>query len=305
MTMITKQFANDVGNNLFKKFFMSDGKEYSWDWPSIYTEENTDQLTVDTISYAGLTGAVATGELVNYSVEGLKELGKISITQTKYTKGSQLSEELVKSDRYIKFVPQLGKAVGRSLRYTADLQAAAFLNHAFNTAYHVDPVASSGVALCQSHTLKSGDTVLNELTQASLDFDTFWAAVTHGMVNLKTQSGMPITAEPIALIYHPNNEPMVQKIWNATAEPDGSIANPNTLKTYLSGVKRIPCLHLTTNTNWFVLYRGAKDDILREWFWKEQHRSFPAEGNMGLNIFGFQMFGDGVVDFIHIAGNQG
>ena len=45
--------------------------------------------------------------------------------------------------------------------------------------------------------------------------------------------------------------------------------------------------------------------LLRLWFYKPTHRSYPSQGNMGLNIFGFEMFGDGCLDFIHIAGNQG
>jgi hypothetical protein len=161
-----------------------------------------------------------------------------------------------------------------------------------------------GVELCGTHTMHDGTSYDNDLTPASLTFDTVWQAVNHYETSLVSHAGLYLRDVPKYLVYHPSKEKEVRAILKSTnGEPGTADNDANTLLDY--NLVPIPCRFLSTSTNWFLAGSRFPKDFY--FFTREGVKSAMENDfdRMGIKMRTYQRFALGVREFVYIVGNPG
>jgi len=301
MANTTYSFAKAVAITDYLKPFRDSAKLQSWNWKKICTMGKTTRATEQVFSWAGFPAARKTGELDSIYYADMSELDPTTFTVAKYTLATMFSNELIDDNQHLpELMGEAGKAMGDSHSCIRDVHAAAPFNRAFNSSYTM----FDGVEMCGTHTLKSGDSFVNELVTASLTWDNLWSGVNKFETSMLTQSGLYMKDTPKFLIYHPSKQKEVEAILKTTTGQPGTADNDaNTLLT--RSLVPIPCRHLTTSTNWFLAGEGFKADF--KWFDRMKVKS-KMEDDFdldGVKLKTTQRFASGIRNYTHIFGNTG
>jgi hypothetical protein len=152
--------------------------------------------------------------------------------------------------------------------------------------------------------MHDGTSYDNDLTPASLTFDTVWQAVNHYETSLVSHAGLYLRDVPKYLVYHPSKEKEVRAILKSTnGEPGTADNDANTLLDY--NLVPIPCRFLSTSTNWFLAGSRFPKDFY--FFTREGVKSAMENDfdRMGIKMRTYQRFALGVREFVYIVGNPG
>jgi len=302
MALTTFAMAKSIALTQYMKPFRNDSKLQTWAWDKIFTKKGTKKATEQVYGTAGYPVARQTKEMETIYYADMAELDATTFTVNKYTLGTMFSHELIKDNlRHPDLMKDAGSAMGSSHAFLRDQVTAAIFNRAFNST--TQPMYDS-VALCGTHTLKSGDSFVNELTAATLSYDSVWSAVNSFQTSITAHSGLYLFDVPKFLLYHPSKEREVKKILETTnGEPDTADNNKNTLRDY--NLVPISCRFLSTSTNWFLMGSRFKNDLLYLSREKLQNDMDDDFDRMAVKIRSYQRFATGVRDFLYIFGNQG
>jgi len=302
MANTTYSHAKAIALTQYMKPFRSDSNRQSWEWGKISTSKGTKRATEQIFSTAGLPVARQTKELETIYYADMAELGATTFTVNKYSLATMMSHELIQDNLHLPdLVKDAGSSMGQSHAFIKDQAVAAIFNRAFNST--TQPMYDSA-ALCATHTLNSGDSFANELTAASLTWDTLWSAVNSFQTTIISHAGLYLYDVPKFLVYHPSYEKQVRTILRTTnGEPDTADNNANTLLDY--NLVPIPCRFLTTSTNWFLAGSKFKNDLL--FFTREPVKTDMDDDfdRMAVKVRTYQRFAVGVREFLYIFGNQG
>ena len=299
MANTTYAFAKAVALTSYMPAFIDKSEKQSWDWEKIVTKKSTDGATEQIFSYAGLPVARKTGELGSIYYADMKELGSTTFTVGKYTIGTTFSDEVIADNQHLgDLMKEAGTFMGDAQSYINDASMAYPFNNAFSAFTMYD-----SVALCGTHTLKSGDTFNNVLTTSSLTYDNLWAAISKFETTLFTQSGLYLKDTPKYIVYHPSKEKNMQAILKSSLVPGGANNDKNTIQGY--NLVPIPCRFLTTTTNWFLLGSRFPETYIRfnrqrpevEW-----DKDFVRGAVMCKST---QCFTRGIKEYSYIFGNVG
>lgn len=303
MTMVTTEMAHAISRQIFQPAFNVSADMKHWDWEQLATIRSSDAAYEQTFGYTGIGAAVATDELAPAYYGKYQELPTIQWIHTKYTLGGMVSQELIEDNKNLPdVVGTLGKKIGEGHAYIKDYTVAQLFNNAFtsSTAYNLYDSAQ----LCTSHTLqKSGGTVNNALTAASLNFTNLWLAINFFEYSMYTHEGLPTSDTPKYLLYHPSQHKTVKKILETDrGEPDTANNNKNTLTDY--GITPIPCRFLTS-TYWFLAGSQFPEDLV---FYNRIAKEVKEDADFdrdAVKIKSRERFSVKFKDWMHIVGNPG
>jgi len=296
----TYRFAKSVALVDYMDPFRQNQDNYTWGWESISTKKSTNRATEQVFSFGGLPAAMQTGELQPIFYADMSEQAATTFTVNKFTLATMFSYEFLKDAYHLPdMMSEAGTAAGESHSFIKDQAMAAPLNRAFNSSYTM----YDDVELCGTHTLDSGDSYVNKLTTASISYDNVWLGVNHFETTPLSQSGLYITDTPEYILYHPSKHKEVRAILESDKEPGTADNDKNTLKDY--NLKPLPCRHLSTTTNWFIVGSKFKKDFLCIERETPQTATDDDFDRMGMKFRSHQRFAVGIRDFFWIVGNVG
>jgi hypothetical protein len=272
----------------------------TWDWKSISTSKTTDRASEEVFGYTGFASPRLTGELEQIHYDSMFELDPTVFTVQKFTLATMFSDELLADNQNLpNLMTEAGKAMGESHKYIRELLMAQHFVNAFTA------TSWDGVAMCATHTTKSGDSLDNALTGADASHTAAWLGYSHFKTALITQQGLPIRDEPAAVICHPSFE----KAWRQILESDKETLaatnfsqDKNVLKNKM---KIITCRYLADTDAWFIVGKRWKNDFL---FIERQKPKTTTEADFdkeGLKIKNVQRFVTGFRDHTYVVGNPG
>jgi hypothetical protein len=302
----TYSFAKSIALTDYMKPFKTNSELQTWAWDRLVTKKKTNRATEQIFSWAGLPPARETNELQDVFFSDLHELAATTFTVNKYTLGTLFSHEFLQDNQHMPdLMKEAGASMGDSHGYIRDFSVAQTYNRAFNSSYTM----YDGVELCGTHTLNDGTSLVNELTAASIAYDSFWLMVDYFETTMYNQSGLYLRDDPKYIIYHPSKEKQVCAVLDSALEPDTADNNINALNsskgTRNFNFVRVPCRFLSTSTNWFIAgskfpqdYLFLDRESLKTKMWDDHER-------MGTKINSWQRFAHGPKEFIRICGNQG
>lgn len=302
MPMVSPEFVRALSQQIYQPAMRKKADKKHWDWEKIFSVKSSDSAYEQAFRFTGMGAAVATGELEPAYYAKFRELGTTTWTHNKYTLGSMWSQEFIEDNRNLPEIGgQVGEMVGEGLNYLVDYTVAQHFNRAFNSSYAL----YDSVELCGTHTLQktAATTVSNEMTAASITFDTLWLAINFYEYQLYTHENLPMTSSAKYLLYHPSQEKVVSKILDSTGmEPDTTDNNKDTLKKY--GITPIPCKFLTS-TYWFVLSDKVMEDFLFYWRVKQETKEDADFDRDAAKIKSRIRFSSGPADWFSVLGNLG
>ena len=298
MPATTNQFAKAISLVDYQPAFISGADTVSWDWKKLATLKTTNRKTEQVFSWAGLPIPAQTNELQPIYYADMAELPATTFTMTKYSLATSFSYELLKYDQHVRdLMAKAGKQMGNAHSYLKDVVIANIFNNATTATVY------DSVALCGTHTTRSGDSVDNALAAASLSFDNLWSQIDYFSTALVNHSGMKFTSKPKYLVLNPIQAKTVEKILETDREPDQGDWNKNTLLK--RGIQPLYCPHLTSTTEYFLVGENFADDL---WVFTVEEPQFDMEDDfdrMGTKYRSYQIFGAGVKDYFEIVENPG
>jgi hypothetical protein len=271
-----------------------------WDWNKIVTKKPTKRATEQVFSWAGLGVARETNELQDIYYRDLSELAATTFTVGKFTLATMFSHEFLQDNLHLpELLKEAGEEMGDGHRYIRDQAVAQVFNRAFNSSFTM----YDGVELCGTHTLKSGDTLDNDLAPASISFDNVWLMLDYFSTTMLSQDGLNLRDTPKYLLYHPVKEKLVRAVLQSELEPGTADNDKNTVKSF--NLVPIPCRFLSTDTNWFIMGEKFPNDFC--FFTREKPQTAMQDDfdRMGTKCRSYQRFALGVKEFIRIVGNPG
>jgi len=303
MAMVTPEFARAVSRQIFQPAFRVSCDTKHWSWEQLATIKQSQAALEQQFGFTGVGAAVATNELSPFYYGRFQELPTAQWIHTKYTLGGMVSQELIEDNKNLPdIVSSLGTMIGEGHSYIRDYTVANLFVNAFSggTSYYLYDSAY----LCAAHTLqKSGGSVTNYLTAASLSFDNLWLAINFTAYSMFTHEGLPLTDAPKWLLYHPSQNKAVRKILETDrGEPDTADNNKNTLTSY--NIIPVPCRFFTT-THWFLATTRFKEDLV---FYDRISKEVKEDADFdrdAIKIRSRVRFSVKFKDWMHIVGNAG
>lgn len=300
MSNTTYSFAKAVSLTDYFENFITGKELYTWDWKQLVTTKKMNRMTEQVFSWYGMPTPIQVGQFEPVTYYDMGELAATTFTAYKYGIATSFSYELLKYDWQIKdLMGKAGKSMGQGHAYLRDrLVADQFNNITTYTAF-------DGTAICGTHTMTGGQSVDNDLTAASLDFDNLWGSINFFNTAMYNHSGQRITAKPKYVVTNPVNQKILEKILAASGEPDTSdLNNPNTIKS-LYDLKAVYCPHLSSTTQYLVL---SEDFPMDFYFMVVDEPKFEEESDFdrhGMKLKSWQIFALGIKDFVNVVNNAG
>ena len=300
MANTTYNFAKAVSLTDYFENFVTGKDNYRWDWQQLVTMKQTNRMTEQVFSRYGLPTPIQVGQFEPITFYDMGELAATTFTAVKYGIATSFSYELLKFDWQITdLMGKAGKSMGQGHAYLRDrLVAEQFNDITTNTAF-------DSVAICGTHTMTGGQSVDNDLTAASLDFDNLWGSINYFNTSMYNHSGQRITAKPKFVITNPVNQKILEKILSASGEPDTSdLNNPNTIKS-LYDLKAVYCPHLSSTTQYILASDEFPGDF---YFFSVDEPKYEEDADFdrhGLKLKSWQIFALGIKDFVNVVNNAG
>ena len=249
----TKAFPKQLDKDINKMFFDS-YTEYEPEYTKIAKISKApagNHYTEAEISGLGAFRPIGEGEGVSFDlpVEGHEK----TVYYDKFGLGFQVTEEMVADDLQGKII-QMPKKLAKSGRYKFETAFFDLFNNGFVTTYHT---AWDGKAIFTTDhtTLKSGDTINNDLTAASLS-ETSLQAMFEYFDTLVDESGNPLMMKPKILLYPTELRWTAEQLMKARGAVDSMDNNLNLLNpengavaNYITHMSRF----LTSSTAYFLL----------------------------------------------------
>jgi len=256
-------------------------------------------MTEQTYSYWGLGNPSQVNEQQPYLYYDMGENEATTWTMVKWGYGSRFSYEVIKYNRHLPdLLKESATRMGKGHSYLRDSRVARWFNRlTTDTAY-------DSVAFCGTHTLAEGTSFDNDITAASLNFDSLWSSVDFHLYQAYNHSGQLFVSRPKWLVTHPANMKTVEKIFRSPWEADQADYNPNTLKA-LWNITPVYCPFLSSTTQFTLLTEDFKDDFI--FFTVEEPQTFEDTDfdSDSVKIKSRQIFNLGAKDFLHLVNNPG
>lgn len=249
----------------FRTIFDDAFKEVPMVMDSIYHMETSSK---DTERDSGITGfglAQLTAEGAPIDYEDPIQMYDTTYTHLKYTKGFKVTREMVEDDLY-NIIKKRPAALARTMRRTAEYQAALVFQRAFNTSYtggDAKPLAST------SHPRSDGGTAQSNASSTGIVLsETNLETARIAMRQQLDDKGQVIDVNPDVLLVPTNLEKTAHLIIDSTMRQGTADNDANFYKGKFD-VKVWRYLEAMggSTTAWFLLDRSQHQ---LNWFWRER-----------------------------------
>ena len=178
-----------------KAFFGNSYKDLPAEWSQIFERETSDKYKEELVEVTGFGLAPVKSEGASISYDTDSEGYKSTLTHVVYGLGYVVTREEMEDNQYKVVSERRSRALAFSMRTTAEIVHANYLNRAFSSSY----LGGDGVALCSSaHPTRSGNQS-NLLTAADLSETAVEDAV-KAVMQMKNNRGLNIAAQVKRLI---------------------------------------------------------------------------------------------------------
>lgn len=245
----------------FREIFNDKFQEEPMQMNKLFHVDNSEKDSEKDSAISGFGLAVQTGEGAPISYEDPVQGYSTTYVHLKYTKGFKITVEMYEDDLY-NIMKKRPAALGRTMRRTAENQAAGVFNNAFSTTYPggdgkplfstVHPRPDGGSS--QSNASSAGIT----LTEGNLE------TAIIAMRNQLDDKGMIIDVYPKLLLVPINLRKIAHLIVDS---PMRQGTADNDANYYKNEFQIIDWIYLTNTTNWFLI-----DPSVHEltWFWRKE-----------------------------------
>ena len=225
---------------------------------NVNTSEKADEKD-SSIGGFGLAVVTAEGAPVDYedAVQGYDT----TYSHVKYTKGFKITREMYDDDLY-GIMSKRPAALGRSMRRTAENQAAAVFNNAFSTSYlgaDAKPLAST------THPRPDGGSSQSNASSTGITLsETNLETGRLAMRNQKDDKGMKIDVNASDILVPIELEKTAHLIIDSTLRQGTA---DNDANFYKGKFNIIPWIYLSSTTAWFLLDKSTNE---LNWFWRKK-----------------------------------
>jgi len=299
MANTTYNLSKAVSLTQYQKPFINGTELVTFDWKQFTTVKRTTNMTEQTYGYWGLGSPAQVNEQQPYVYYDMGELDATTWTMVKWGYGTRFSYEIIKYNRHLPdLLKESATRMGKGHSYLRDSRVARWFNRvATDTAY--DSVAFAG-----THTLADGTSFDNNLTAASMSFDSLWTMLDFHLYQAYNQSGQLFVSKPKWLVMHPALMKTFEKIYRSPYESDQADWNANTIKA-LWNITPVYNPLASSTTAYTLLTEDFKDDFL---FWEVEAPQTFEDTDFDVDsvkIKSRQIFTLGARDFVHLVYNPG
>ena len=259
--MAARAHFSDALTPGFRQLFVDNFNEAALMMEKIFHVATSEKDTEKDSSVTGFGLAVQTAEGDPNDYEDPIQGFDTTYTHLKYSKGFKVTLEMWEDDLY-GVMKKMPAALGRSMRRTAENQAALVFNRAFNSSY----TGADGKVLASiSHTRPDGGTAQSNASSTSVTLieQNLEPAIV-AMRNQLDDKGQKIDVYPKILLVPVDLRKTAHLIVDSplrqgTADNDANI--------YKNEFQVIDWIYLTSTTAWFLLDPGVHQ---LNWFWRRK-----------------------------------
>jgi len=245
---------------------------------------------------AGLTQLLDRDEGTAIRFEDFEQGNTKEMTPKDFALGVQITENMFDDDR----TGHMKKAIaelGRAANYSEELEFWDLLNNGFVTTYH-SGIDSKALFAADHTTIKSGDTIDNDGTDASLTVTSLQEALTY-YETLVNEAGVPIVAKGDLLVIPPALRYKAEKLLLSEYDPENANMQYNTVGS--RGLQFMVCHYLSSSIAWFVISKELADLRFR---WRKKIQ-FQSENDFHTKNRLYSAHGRFLADFVHYRGAFG
>ena len=173
-------------------------KKYENEHLDIFEVENSDRSFEEEVKLSGFGQAAVKGEGQSIQYDAAQEAYTARYVHETIAMGFAITEEAMEDNLYDKLAGRYTKAMARSMAYTKQVKAAAWLNNGFNSTTYLAPTGQ--YVFDTDHALVSGGTQQNRPTTAVDLNETALEAAIVTIAGWKDERGLLIAARPMKLI---------------------------------------------------------------------------------------------------------
>lgn len=295
----TFNFLKSVSLVKYETPFIQGLDGFDWNYSPFVSEEQTKTMTKQVFPWAGLGLPVLRKEGQEAVYDNMAELPAMTMTVYKYNLSWKATDETLfySQQNMGDLLGKAGKSMGANHKYLKGLLIA---NLTFNDL--TSTTVYDGVAVCGTHTTRSGDTVDNALTAAVLDFDSYWDTWDFFRTSLISHAGVKYQKMAAYAQAHPSLRRNWEEIMNSSANPlalQSGVANTS------HKVEFVEQLHATSTTAWALYTKEAKEDF-RVYVAKAPYYKMDRDEDHEVTKYrSWQWLGMLPVDFPNVVYNPG
>lgn len=271
--MANRTHFSDLLTPGFREIYENTFKEIDMKMESIFHVQTSAKADEKDSSTSGFGLAVQTAEGAPIDYEDPVQGYDVTYTHIKYSKGFKVTKEMVEDDLY-NIIKQKPAMLARSMRRTAESQAAAVLNNAFSTSYtgaDAKPLASVSHPRPDGGSAQSNASATG-ITLSETNLETARLAVRAQ----KDDKGLVTDIEANTLIVPDALDKTAHLIVDSALRQGTA---DNDLNVYKGQYRIITWKYLTSSSAWFLMDSATHR---LNWFWRrkpslEQDELFDTE----------------------------
>lgn len=246
----------------FRQIFDDKFGEVPMVMDSLFHVQDSTKADEKDTSVGGFGLAVQTGEGAPIDYEDVIQGYDKTYTHLKYSKGFKVTLEMVEDDLY-NIIRKKPAALGKAMRRTAENQAAAIFNNAFNTSY---ADGGDGKVLCSTlHPRSDGGATQSNASATGITFsETNLETARLAMRSQLDEKGQITDIDADTLVVPDALDKTAHLIIDSAMR---SGTADNDLNYYKGKYKILTWKYLTSSTAWFIM-DSANHEL--NWFWRRR-----------------------------------
>lgn len=248
-------------------------------YEQIYNMGRAEKKTITDVIGAGLGVMPLHTEGQQVTFDAMQEAWKRAYNVLDYALGIEVTRNARKDDLY-GFVEQGGKELGRTAKYTKNVEAMSLLNNLSDTLYTAG--GSNYTLLMTTHFRVDGGTWSNRPTNpVDLSLESLEAALIQFRTGMLDQRGRKFDITPKKLCVGPSDLFVAHRLVESQQRPFSNNNDPNIIKTEYD-LSVLVLDHMTDDSRWFLM--ADKEETGLNYFDREdlsvERGDDPRTGNM-------------------------
>jgi len=275
---MTRTDVSDLLERGIRKVFMDEYRLRGSQFKQLYNvTDSRKQTETDVVTYGlGLYERKTEGNSPTFDQGGVA--WRRTYTHSTFALGLEITEEAIEDELYGYYMA-LGKELGRSARYTQEVEAMDLYNDLSAEVYAVS--GTSYALLSTAHYLSNGETWSNRpATATDLSLESLETALSAWRTNMVDQRGRKIVPEPKILLVGPTDRWIAEKILGSEKVPDSNNNAKNVVRNV--GLRVVVSDFMTDDGRWFLLADPSETALT--YFQRKSHevrrRDDEVTGNM-------------------------
>ena len=247
MPVITRSNSPSLLWPGIKAIFGNSYGEHPPEWSQIFDKETSDKAYEEKVEMLGfgLAPVKPEGSSIHYDETG--EGSKSRWTHVVYGLGFIVTREELEDNQYEVVASRRSRALGRSMRVTAEIVHANVLNRAFSGSY----VGGDGQPLLSNAHPTANGTQSNLLTAADLS-ETSLEDAAKAVMSMKDSRGLPVAARIKRLVIGTDEVFNATRILESQLRPGTPNNDINAIKTMGTIPEVVANHYLTDSDAWFI-----------------------------------------------------